>query len=230
MKMLNINKDSTSFCLNYQITYDALPHSSLKQLPHHVKEQMEELYGLIHHHPEQTIAPLLNLIEEYPQVPVFYNFLNVAYEATGQKDKAYAILNEVYRKHPDYLFARTNYAFYCLKNQEPEKVPEIFEYKFDLKLLYPQRYVFHITEFTAFYSVMALYHHAIGNYKLAKIYYKMLREYDPEHKMTKTVRRQLYPTFLQKVLVNLTIKFEDKVEKLTKVLKYKHNSDYYKLF
>jgi hypothetical protein len=103
----------TTIHLNYQITYDPLPYKSIKQLPVQVREQMEELYKLIQKQPQQTVQPLLDLITQYPNVPVFYNYLNVAYEMTGQPEKAYAVLKEVYHKHPDYLFARTNYAFYC---------------------------------------------------------------------------------------------------------------------
>jgi tetratricopeptide (TPR) repeat protein len=189
--------------LNYQITYNPLPHKSINQLPAQVKAQLEELYNLIQTQPQQTIQPLLDLITQYPNVPVFYNYLNVAYEMTGQPEKAYTILKTVYQQHPDYLFARTNYAFYCLKNHLPEKIPVIFEHHFDLKSLYPQRHVFHITEFTAFTTVMALYHHEIGRQPVAEQYYQLLKQIVPHNQMTKTVKRHLHPSLLQRLLMQL---------------------------
>ena len=186
--------------LNYQITYNPLPHKSIQQLPTQVREQMEELYNLIQKQPQQTIQPLLDLIAKYPQVPVFYNYLNVAYEMTKQPEQAYTILKLVYQQHPDYLFARTNYAFYCLKNHHLEKIPAIFEYHFDLKSLYPQRNVFHITEFTAFTTVMALYHHAIGQQAAAENYYQLLKMLVPHNQMTKTVQHHLYPSLFHRLL------------------------------
>lgn len=190
--------------LNYQITYNPLPHKSINQLPPPVREQLEELYNLIQKQPQQTIQPLLDLITQYPNVPVFYNYLNVAYEMTGQPEKAYVILKTVYQKHPDYLFARTNYAFYCLKNHFPGKIPVIFDHHFDLKSLYPQRKVFHITEFTAFTTVMALYHHEIDQQPAAEKYYQLLKQIVPHHQMTKTVKRHLYPSLLQQLLMQIT--------------------------
>lgn len=186
--------------LNYRITYNPLPHKSIQQLPAPVREQMEELYNLIQKQPQQTIQPLLDLIAKYPQVPVFYNYLNVAYEMTEQPEKAYSILKLVYQQHPDYLFARTNYAFYCLKNYHFEKIPAIFEHHFDLKSLYPQRNVFHITEFTAFTTVMALYHHAIGQQVAAENYYQLLKMLAPHNQMTKTVQHHLHPSLFHWLL------------------------------
>jgi hypothetical protein len=189
--------------LNYQITYDPLPHNSIQQLPAQVREQMEELYNLIQTQPQQIIQPLLDLIAKYPQVPVFYNYLNVAYELTDQPEKAYTILKLVYQQHPDYLFARTNYAFYCLKNRHFDKIPAIFEHRFDLKLLYPHRNIFHITEFTAFTAVMALYHHAIGQQAAAENYYQLLKTLVPHNQMTKTVQQHLYPSLFHRLLRQL---------------------------
>ena len=186
--------------LNYQITYNPLPHKSIQQLPVQVREQMEELYNLIQKQPQQTIQPLLDLIAKYPQVPVFYNYLNVAYEMTEQLEKAYTVLKLVYQQHPDYLFARTNYAFYCLKNHHLDKIPAIFEHHFDLKSLYPHRNVFHITEFTAFTAVMALYHHAIGQQVTAENYYQLLKMLVPHNQMTKTVRQHLHPNLFSRLL------------------------------
>jgi hypothetical protein len=84
-----------------------------------------------------------------------------------------------------------------------EKIPAIFDYHFDLKLLYPQRNIFHITEFTAFTTVMALYHHEIGHQSTAENYYQLLKMIVPHNQMTKTVERHLHPSLLQRLLIQL---------------------------
>lgn len=190
--------------LDYKITQDALPNKTLKRLPRRVREEVSQLSELIQASPAQAIPPLLKLTKKYSHVPLFYNYLSVAYEKTGQAEKAYASIEESYKRHPDYLFARTNYAFVCLQNQQPEKIPGIFDHKFDLKYLYPDREVFHISEFTSFMGVMALYHHAIGNRKIAKLYYKLLKNIDPEHLMTRRIQMELYPSLFQQLVKRLT--------------------------
>lgn len=186
--------------LDYQITYEALPHESLKQLPMFVQEQATELYRLIRSQPAKVIAPLQRLTKKYPAVPVFYNYLRTAYEMTGQSDKADTLLELIYQKYPDYLFGKTNYAFRCLSTSKPDKLVEIFENKFDLKLLYPHRKTFHISEFTAFTSVIALYHDMIGDHRNARKYYRSLKYWAPNHSLTQVVKIQLFPTLSQRLL------------------------------
>ena len=192
--------------LDYKITHDSLPHESFKKLPPDVQEYAQEQYRLIQVNPKQAIMSLFELVEKYPDVPVFYNYLRVAYEVRGKKEKSDAILEQVYAKHPDYLFAKTNYAFRCLRHGLSEEIPDIFEHKFDLKLLYPQREIFHISEFTAFTGVMALYFLMIEDNKNAETYYMQLKQFAPTHHLTEIVKYQLYPDLLPRLLDEMGIK------------------------
>jgi tetratricopeptide (TPR) repeat protein len=194
-----IEREGGALRFEYEITYEFMPHESLKKLPRQVREQLKDLQYLHKTQPEQAIVSLLDLIERYPKVPIFYNYLIAAYNATGQPEKAEAAIEEAYQKHPDYHFAKTNYAMHCLRNQAPEKIPAIFDNKFDLGLLYPHRKVFHITELMAFTGVMTLYYNVIGNSRGAEVCYTILQELEPEHYLTKSLKRQLYPTFFQKL-------------------------------
>jgi len=217
-KSLNALSENSQFLqLDYQITYDALPHKSFKKLPSAIKNRIEELHDLTQVHPQRVIASLLDFIQKYPEVPIFYNYLTAAYEATGQRKKAETLIKEAYQKHPDYLFAKTNYALYCLRTRTADKIPEIFEHQFDLKLLYPRRNTFHITEFISFNTVMALYHHAMAHRKSAVKYYEIVQKLEPNHYLTAIIKRQLYPTFFQK----LRDKFVRYLEKLERRLENK---------
>jgi len=222
---------------SYQITYDALPHESIEKLPSPVQDRAEELHELAQTQPLRVIAPLLDLIEKYPDVPVFYNYLTAAYEMTGQRKKTEAIIEEAYQKHPDYLFAKTNYAIQCLRNQTPEKISDVFDHKFNLKLLYPHRQIFHIAEFASFKAVMVLYHLAIGQREVAKKYFNILQELEPEHYLTKTVKHQLYPSIFRKFwskaenyLTNLDRRLDRKMAFLEKDDIRKRYSNYSKEF
>ncbi len=233
------SNSSPNFSLesSYQITYDALPHESIEKLPIPVQDRAEELHELAQTQPLRVIAPLLDLIEKYPDVPVFYNYLTAVYEMTGQRKKTAAIIEKAYQKHPDYIFAKTNYAIQCLRNKTPEKISDIFDHKLNLKLLYPHRQVFHIAEFASFKTVMVLYHLAIGQREVAKKYFKILQELEPNHYLTKTVRDQLYPNIFRKFwgkvnnyLGNLDRKLDRKIAFLEKTDISKRYSNYSKEF
>ena len=90
------------------------------------------------------------LIEQYPNAPQLYNYLHTAYQKLGDRSNAQRVLQETLERFPDYLFGRIAYATDCLQRGEAEKVPEIFEGKYELKLLYPGRERFHISEALVF--------------------------------------------------------------------------------
>lgn len=177
--------------LGYSITEEPLHEPAYEQLPERVKEQINELYHQAQEQPKQAITMLLSLIEQYPDLPKLYNFLSVAYQVLGDRDNARKVLDETLERFPDYLFGRISYANDCLERGELDKVSEIFEGKFELKLLYPERECFHISEVMNFNTLMARYDLARGNRAQAEIRYKLLRQLDPEHPHTQLVGRAL---------------------------------------
>src|SRR5215510_3571661 len=134
----------------YDITDEPLDNRAIKRLPSQVQERIDDLYELAQHDPTQAIPELEQLIATYPHVPMFFNYLSIAYLAAGDQEPATALVREAYRRHPQSLFARVNYANLCLQQGESEKVPGIFDHAFDLKQLYPHRKRFHVSEFTGF--------------------------------------------------------------------------------
>jgi tetratricopeptide (TPR) repeat protein len=179
----------------YEITDEALENRHIKKLPAQVQARIDELYELAQHDPRRAIPELERLIATYPHVPTFYNYLSMAYLHSGDQEKATACVREAYRRHPQYLFAKVNYANLCLQQRELGKIPGIFAHTFDLKQLYPHRKRFHVSEFTGFAWVMCRYFCAIGKRDTATLYYQMLKQVAPRHPMTKHAKRALYPPF-----------------------------------
>jgi tetratricopeptide (TPR) repeat protein len=179
----------------YEITDEPLENRDIKKLPSQVQARIDDLYELAQHDPTQAIPELERLVTIYPHIPTFSNYLSLAYLAAGDLEKTEACVREAYRRHPQYLFAKVNYANLCLQQREIGKIPGIFAHTFDLKQLYPQRTRFHISEFTGFAGVMCRYCCAIGERETAVLYYRMLKHVAPRHPMTKHAKRVLYPPF-----------------------------------
>jgi tetratricopeptide (TPR) repeat protein len=179
----------------YDITDEPLDNRDIKKLPGQVQARLDELYELALHHPTQAIPALERLVTTYPHIPLLSNSLSVAYLYSGDLEKTDACVREAYRRHPQYLFAKVNYANLCLQQGESEKVPGIFDHACDLKQLYPHRTRFHVSEFTNFAGVMCRYFCAIGEQNTAILYYQMLKQVAPRHPMTKHAKRALYPPF-----------------------------------
>jgi hypothetical protein len=179
----------------YDITDEPLENRHIKRLPSQVQARIDELYELALHHPTQAIPELERLVTAYPHIPTLANYLSVAYLYSGDMEKTDACVREAYRRHPQYLFAKVNYANLCLQKGEIGKVPGIFDHACDLKQLYPHRKRFHVSEFTGFAWVMCRYFCAIGERDTAALYYQMLKQVTPRHPMTKHAKRALYPPF-----------------------------------
>ena len=169
----------------YDITDEPLDNRAIKKLPAQVQARIDDLYELAQHDLTQAIPELERLITTYPHIPTFYNYLSIAYLQSGNQEKTEAWVQEAYRRHPQYLFAKINYANLCLQKGAIDQIPGIFDHACDLKQLYPHRTRFHVSEFTNFAWVMCRYFCAIGERDTATLYYQMLKQVAPRHPMTK---------------------------------------------
>jgi tetratricopeptide (TPR) repeat protein len=187
------------YVMQYKITDEPMQDRSFRQLPQFVKERLEELYQEAQRRPLQAIPELRMLNKKYPQIPQIYNYLAVAYSRMGETKKAEAMTLKNMRRNPDYLFARLNYAEFCLARGEYEKIPEILGHKYDLQLLYPKRKRFHVSEVANFMGIVGLYFAKTNQGELAEKYNEILQELDPDILIAKRLNRELNPGFLTRL-------------------------------
>ena len=188
--------------LSYEITEEPMIDEVYHSLPQAIQDELGDIHAKIHHplnkDSECIVSRLEELVTQYPYVPQISNYLAAAYDLMGN-NKFDACVEENYRKHPNYLFARVLYAGQCLDNNEPEKIPEIFKEGGDLKVLYPHRSRFHITEFIAFNAFMFRYYYKIGKRQAAEVMLKSLEEIAPEHPLTKQARKCMEKSLLERL-------------------------------
>ena len=183
----------------YEITNEALENN----FPPEIKDQAETLYEQAHSYPEEAVLQLEDLIENYPQTPQLYNYLTLAYSRLGKWDEVDEIIIKNYERHPEYLFAKSNYARLCLRDGNVEQIPAIFNHQFDLKLLYPKRTTFHVSEVIVFFGVMGEYYLKIGQRSAAELCYQALHKIDSRHEQTRVLKKKIYPSIFSKLLHKL---------------------------
>jgi hypothetical protein len=130
---------------------------------------------------KKMIGQLTQLILQNPTVPMLKNYLSVAYHAQGNHKKAMEVNHWILTEHPDYLFAKINLAHSSIEEGEFEKVTDVLGQEMEIKRLYPERDLFHLSEVTGFYHVAIRYFAAIDDLVLAENRLKILREIAPEH-------------------------------------------------
>jgi len=187
----------------YEITTSPIHDRQYNRLPRRLKDAIERLHDESQSQPHKAIPELLELIEKYPNVPILYNYLGVAYTVSGQPEKAEQVVRDNYRRNPDYLFARLNYAQLFLAQGDYEKVAEILDHKFDLKMLYPKRKRFHVSEAANFMGIVGLYFLGTGKRDAAIMYHDALKRIAPDSPITRELRHMLYPGFLRRLLDRL---------------------------
>ena len=195
--------DDTLVLIEYLITDEPIKDASYRRLPQQIQEESEQLYAQVFRQPQQAIPRLEALIERYPDVAQFHNYLAVAYSSAREYEKAEAITRTCIQKRPDYLFAKLNLAELFLQRREYAKIPAIFDHNLDLKLLYPHRDKFHISEVVSFSGMLGLYFVRTGDRTAAEAHYGLLQKVAPREQMTKRLKRALYPSILRRLVNRL---------------------------
>ncbi|WP_349432216.1 hypothetical protein Q9L42_005530 [Methylomarinum sp. Ch1-1] len=158
-------------------------------------------HEIANNRPKPAIAELEALQVKHPDVPKIYNFLATAHSLLGNRDKVSELAETAYRKFPNYLFAKINYAQVLLNRGKFDAVPDLFDHKFDLKLLYPKRRVFHVSEHTGFVGVLCAYYCYVGRQDIAKKLYDNLLEIAPQSPMVAYARSFLKPGLRMRLIL-----------------------------
>jgi tetratricopeptide (TPR) repeat protein len=182
------NKPRAHRFIDFEITDEPIIDRQFEGLPTDAKDAFERLYTETQKQPLKAIPELLEWIEKYPDLPMLRNWLSAAYSASGQDEKAKEAVKENYLRNPNYLFARINYAEQCLTEGDSDMVGEIFNHTFDLKLLYPERNRFHVTEAACFMGLIGLYLCETGAPDLAESLLIEMEEIAPDYPTTRKLR------------------------------------------
>ncbi len=178
---------------DFEISYEPIETEFTKQIPAHLEEEVGELVELVTTDPRTALKKIEKMLREYPNLAIARNYQVNAYHRLGETEKAARLAEENYEKFPEYLFAKTSYAMMCMEKGETNRVPAVFDYQFDLTRIYPKRRIFHISEYLSFTGVISLYHSQLGENRIAKRYYKMMKKTDPTHPITRRVKRLISP-------------------------------------
>ena len=108
---------------------------------------------------KKKITPyqLKTLINKYPHVPTFYNYLSVAYQDTNQPDKVLPVIKTLIKKFPYYFHAQFNLISHYLETNDDAALDTYFENIKSIQDVAPKKEEFHVSEFIGFYSAFSEY-------------------------------------------------------------------------
>jgi hypothetical protein len=189
--------------LSYDVSFGSIPDTSPAN--EHFERavgvpEIEELYARVHNEPAVAIPQLEKWCKEFPDVPRLHNWLASAYSLAGDQAKSQEISHKLYQQHPDYLFAIVSECHAHIAAGDLEWVAQRLDKKWDVKLLYPDRDLFHFTEVRAFHHLLVCYFAAANNIRQAEVSLKLLEQLDPDDAATADARRQIAIARMSSVL------------------------------
>ncbi|NOX45996.1 MAG: DUF1186 domain-containing protein [Chlorobi bacterium] len=196
----------------YEISGDENLHRKLHPIPYELDMQLDDLYNLAQKGKKSAIKKFIRLIHKYPRVPMLKNYLSVLYSNLGQIEKSEEVNHWIVAEHPDYLFGKLNLAAEYYMKGDFGKMPEVLGEFMELKKLYPDRDIFHISEASGFFKMAVLYFSAIGNREQAEIRLEILREIAPDSNDLKLAEEIFLKGKMEKALQNLRIGGENLIE------------------
>lgn len=173
------------------ISYASLPSDSLNAVPEAERETILDFYYLAQEDPKRALQIIPGYIESYPNIPMLYNYLYVAYHKLQRPREAIKLLKETVQIFPDYLFGRVEYTLYLLRRGEPDKAFVALGSVGTLSQLYPERKIFHASEWKSFAYAMGWYWIQKDDIDQAKIYLEIIQEISPKSAEIKSLQKKM---------------------------------------
>lgn len=190
---------------SYVINWDSL--NTRRKITAELRDEICDLYYSVQKDPKDQITKLNQMLEEYSDIQIFYNYLENAYRLEEDFEKANEIARLTAKKFPDYLFGKISQIELYLENKELDKVTELLQDKFDFRLLYPEKATFHIQEIICFFYALGKYFALKANPDKATEYLNSIKEIDEDHAFVKQLQKFINKNsglkFYQKVLNKL---------------------------
>ncbi len=162
------------FTRNYEISKEPVFHDFYSMVAEEDKEEERHAYEERKKNPLKSKKVYSRLSKKYPHNPLFRNNLLSIRKALNESLDYETELRNLLRDFPDYLFAKTNYAKWLLLHERASEIPLLFEHKYNLKEVYPDRDIFHISEHLSFYCCWGNYFLAHDRFDCATRCYEMI--------------------------------------------------------
>lgn len=175
----------------YKISYEAMPEALKLKLSDEELSTYLTLLQKVQKAPRTVYKEVKAFGEKYAAIPEVSNLLTFAHIQNRRIHLAEQLIEKTFQDHPDYLFARINYADQCVRKKKLKKVEELF-HTLDLQELCPEKETFHTSEFRGFLIMLAYYFLAKKEKEKAVHYYKGAKEVEPHHPSVVYLERKLF--------------------------------------
>jgi hypothetical protein len=181
---------------NIEITFEPLPEAAIEALPEDERSRIDHLSARMFEDPASLVPELRELVARYPSSSMLRNHLYGALNAAGEAAEAAAVLTELRRLFPAYIFGVVNEVMLLLAEGQSEQAREILETGprgplFHIAQFEPYRKLFHYTEVVAYQSMIGHYLAHTDRAHEASTHLRVCDELASDHPGTEALRRLL---------------------------------------
>lgn len=141
--------------------------------------------------PARAKGILEQMLERLPDHPMLLNWLASCHARLNDWATAGEMNQRNLSKNPDYLFARVGAADYHVLQKDFDRALAAMGGSWDLKTIFPDRTVFHVTEVEATWSVAAKFYLATGDTSKSGQYIGAVICVNPESDLVKMAMKSL---------------------------------------
>ena len=184
----------------HTITWESFPSTVQKTLSPKDAETFFALHALASTRQKKGLKLVEKLVKSYPTQPEVLNLATSICLSHYRTKQADDYIERNYRFNAENFFAKINCADLRLRQNQVSAVPPIFCDKKSPQELYPERKVFHVSEFRGFLVVMGLYYLATDHKECAFCCHYLAHKVDPHHPSTRYLQKKLFqpPSLLQR--------------------------------
>lgn len=194
------------------------------KIPETLEKQLQSLYEEIQNPKPKTVDKIFRLIKKYPKNIQLKNYLVTTYSGLGRDNDARIANDKILREHPEYFFARLIKANEYLAENKFEEINDLLGKGINLQDIYPDREIFHITEFLSLQFFAVKYYLKLKDLVQAEIRLQMMADIDEDSPQYRQAQ-MLYKTF--KFSGKAQEIFErEKQKQITPVVTFKPKKDY----
>ena len=176
----------------YQVTNEANVADVPWKMPANLEKEVVELHYQSQEGKLGVRKRIELLIEQHPDVPMLRNFLAVWHHANGLHTIGEEINEETHNIFPTYIFSLSQKVQKLAEQGKLEEAGALLHGKSNIEDLYPERKIFHISEYSMFHFGLVFYLLASYRFEEAEEKIELLRKVDVDDDvLTKIDRAKL---------------------------------------
>lgn len=163
--------------------------SNLKRkLEDEQREEIVEYYYGIQKKPSSYISNLIQKIEEYPDVAVYYDYLLLCYLLEENLEAAREIAEKMSKRFSNSLFGKVGFVELSLLDEKLEEISNHFKDRFHYRQVFPEKGIFHIVEVLHYCFAIGKYFALSGKMEEANSCLKEIQSIDENSVLAKELQ------------------------------------------